>query len=141
MLNNKALSQNQSFLKVIKEGLINLIYLIYSILNYDSEDCLPIGIGFIEILYLEFDIKNWTIGLGSEMAYSFYETVKNIFKLEFWNSINGSVYGEIYINLKAKNLKEVFGYDIGLTFGQSFEVGPFYISTSRIKSFIDIDDN
>ena len=138
---NKALSQNQSFLKVIKEGLINLIYLIYSILNYDSEDCLPIGIGFIEILYLEFDIKNWTIGLGSEMAYSFYETVKNIFKLEFWNSINGSVYGEIYINLKAKNLKEIFGYDIGLTFGQSFEVGPFYISTSRIKSFIDIDDN
>ena len=138
---NKALSQNQSFLKVIKEGLINLIYLIYCILNNDSEDCLPIGIGFKEILYLEFDIKNWTIGLGSEMAYSFYETVKNIFKLEFWNSINGSVYGEIYINIKAKNLKEVFGYDIGLTFGQSFEVGPFYISTSRIKSFIDIDDN
>ena len=97
-----------------------------------------IGIGFKKLLYIELDYKNWMINIGGEIAPSFYSLLVKLLKCGFTKDI--SLYGEININLKPKSLKDIFGYDYGISSSKTIETPYFYVSSVKSISLRDNND-
>ena len=132
-------SKKSCFLDAILNPANKPIDIVNSLLNQNWEKGSVIGTGLKKLLYIELDYKNWTINIGTEYGHSFYKYIKRLFN---WGiSEDTNLYYEININLKPKNLKDIFSIDSGISKSATFNTPFFYISKTLSKSFIDNNDN
>lgn len=87
----------------------------------------------LRFLYIVLDFKNWAINIGAEK----YITLLSLFKRTIGYSKDDSLYAELNINLRPKSLKDIFDYDYGISFNETYEIGGRYYSKSKSKSFKD----
>ena len=130
-------NKNSNYLELLKKFNDKSIDIFNSI-NNRVENSYVIGIGLKKLLYIELDYKNWMINIGGEIAPSFYSLLVKLLKCGFTKDI--SLYGEININLKPKSLKDIFGYDYGISSSKSFETPFFYVSSVKSISLRDNND-
>ena len=137
----KPYSKNQNFFDVINDYRNCPIEIVNSILNKENETSNVIGIGLKKIFYIELDYKNWMINIGAEYGRSFWSYLKKLLGIGIGYSEDFNYYGEININLKPKNLKDIFDYDHGIAKSTTFETPFFYHSTIKSQSLKNDNDN
>ena len=141
VLFNNEYSKNENFFDVINDFRNCPIEIVNSILKKKNETSNVIGIGLKKIFYIELDYKNWMINIGAEYGRSFWSCLKKLLGIGIGYSEDFNYYGEININLKPKNLKDIFDYDHGIAKSTTFETPFFYHSTIKSQSLKNDNDN